>query len=160
MHAHASVFGCGRLPACAGQALQFLPPTGRFVPHDLLALYTHLVMATFESRYAFNQTTTRVIGHEGLQESPNYTSVIIGKNVLLPRFSLLLVRVSESRYSLVGCGMWKCTGLYYTLLGVREYYSFVPDGCVIYHERSTPQAVGMTRQVRQRFGASKTNIGV
>ena len=66
------------------------------------ALYTHLVMATCESRYAFNQTTTRVIGHEGLQESPNYTSVIIGKNVLLPRFSLLLVRVSESRYSLGG----------------------------------------------------------
>ena len=56
--------------------------------------------------------------------------------------------------------MWKCTGLYYTLLGVREYYAFAPDGCVIYHERSTPQAVGMTRQVRQRLGASKTNIGV
>ena len=59
-------------------------------------------MATCESRYAFNQTTTRVIGHEGLQESLNYTSVIIIKNVLLPRFSLLLVRVSESRYSLGG----------------------------------------------------------
>ena len=59
-------------------------------------------MATCESRYAFNQTTTRVIGHEGLQESLNYTSVIIVKNVLLPRFSLLLVRVSESRYSLGG----------------------------------------------------------
>ena len=60
-------------------------------------------MATCESRYAFNQTTTREIGHEGLQESPNYTSVIIGKNVLLPRFSFLLVRVSESsRYSLGG----------------------------------------------------------
>ncbi len=43
---------------------------------------------------------------------------------------------------------------------MREYYAFAPDGCVFYHERSTPQAVGMTRQVRQRFGASKTNIGV
>ena len=59
-------------------------------------------MATCESRYAFNQTTTRVIGHEGLQESLNYSSVIIGKNASIPRFSLLLVRVGESRYSLGG----------------------------------------------------------
>ena len=59
-------------------------------------------MATCESRYAFNQTTTRIIGHEGLHESLNYSSVIIGKNASLPRFSLLLVRVSESRYPLGG----------------------------------------------------------
>lgn len=77
--------------ACAGRAIQFLPPNGRFVPHDLRALYTHLVMATFESRYAFNQTTKRILGHEGLQESLKYSSVIIGKNASLPRFGLLLV---------------------------------------------------------------------
>jgi hypothetical protein len=71
--------------------MQFLLPTGRYVPHDLRALYTHLVMATFESRYAFNQTTKRILRHEGLQESLNYSSMIIGKNALLPRFGLLLV---------------------------------------------------------------------
>ncbi len=57
-------------------------------------------MATFESRYAFNQTTMRIKGHEGLQELLNCSSVIIGKNALLPRFGLLLVRVGESHYSL------------------------------------------------------------
>ena len=55
------------------------------------ALYTHLVIATFESRYDFNQTTKRILGHEGLQESLNYSSVFIGKNASLPRFGLLLV---------------------------------------------------------------------
>ena len=55
------------------------------------ALYTHLVMATFESRYAFNQTAKHILGHEGLQESLKYSSVIIGQNASLPRFGLLLV---------------------------------------------------------------------
>ena len=77
--------------AYAGRALQFFPPTGRFVPHNLRALCTHLVMVTFESRYAFNQTTTRILGQEELQESLNYSSVIIGKNASLLRFGLLLV---------------------------------------------------------------------
>ena len=77
--------------ACAGRAMQFFPPTGRFVPHDLRALCTHVIMATFESRYAFNQTTNPILGHEGLQESLKYSSVIIGKNASLPRFGLLLV---------------------------------------------------------------------
>ncbi len=55
------------------------------------ALYTHLVMATFESRYTFKQLTKRIIGQDGLYESLHYSSVITGKNASLMRFDFLLV---------------------------------------------------------------------
>ena len=63
-----------------------------------------------------------------------------------PRYSEIPEGGLVTRYG--GCGVWECMGLHVTLLGAREYYAFAPDGCGIYHERTTPQAVGMTRQVR------------